>query len=1046
MAIKPIEILIRAKDDASGILGSIQTKLLGLAAVVAGFFGISLFAGAVRSAADFEAALSRVKAAAGATDEEFKALKQAAEDAGSSTKYTSVQAAQALENLAKAGLNAKDSIATLPAVLSLAQAGDIELGQSAEFVTKAIMGMGLQFSDAARVADVLAMGANASNTSVTGLAQALSYAAPTAKTLGMSLELTVAIIGKFADAGIDASRAGTALNAIMGQFSDPSSKFRQELGAAGITTGNFEQALRELAKAGPSGAKAINAVGLEAGPALKALLGQGIGALDELKGKLDESAGSAAKMALVMEGNLQGSMRGLGSAWDTVKNVLGAPVLPVLKDGVDQLAGALRGLVTDGTIAKFGESMAEAFRSAIKWGREFIAQIDFKAITASLQDFAERSGEAFAKIGEYATNTGNTVKTVYGVMSAGVNAVLTVVYGLGVAFAGVAAGIQNGLALLYEGIAKITPGIISAKYKEVAAELRLSAEATTAASRALADKTIESFTDMGDGAQLARDGVSGLIGVMNATKPAADTSAQAISGVAQKLQDIAEKNATARKATEDKKAADEAATIAIGELRGEYAALISKGDLQGAAEKIQEINKALQGTPTAAKDAAKAAEEAAKKTDDAFAGLGITSQATLKQAAESARVYFLQIKSDANSTAVDTENAFKVYAEKSIAANNGVATEALKVEAAMRGVAIQTDGTGKAVVNSMVEGAAAVKTVEDAYRQLGLKTPEELNKIAAANEAAWSKIKGDSSASMETLKSAFAAYAQSAIAASGNVGSAQRITTEEILKTEAAAKGLSITFDANGRMVVQTQAEAAAAIARTTGALGGQRDAVDSVTSALERQNAAQERANAAIEKAAELERKRQNVDKEGFMLNTAGERVSINKPTQRSVYENAKGQGLTEAQSLQISNQFIQNGQQAGYGGANAMAGENWGTELQKSIDKLVLANASTKGDTDKTFTYEDGSVSPDPDGSLRRNSEQNGHPWADTPGDYARFVAEATPSKAVTAATTTVNINLSINNSPIGIVDTSPSGATVIQNFMSELQQAKRSSGLAR
>ena len=82
MAIKPIEILIRAKDEFSGMLGSMQAKLTAVAVAIASLFGISLFSGAVKSAAEFEAAMSRVKSAAGGTDEEFKALKQAAEDAG----------------------------------------------------------------------------------------------------------------------------------------------------------------------------------------------------------------------------------------------------------------------------------------------------------------------------------------------------------------------------------------------------------------------------------------------------------------------------------------------------------------------------------------------------------------------------------------------------------------------------------------------------------------------------------------------------------------------------------------------------------------------------------------------------------------------------------------------------------------------------------------------------------------------------------------------------------------------------------------------------
>jgi TP901 family phage tail tape measure protein len=208
------------------VFTSLQAKVVAVGTAIAAYFGISAFAGVVRGAADLEQAMSRVQAATGASAEEMAALRKAVEDAGANTKFTSTEAAGALENLAKAGLNASEAIETLPAVLNLAQAGDIGLAESSELVTKAVMGMGLAFSEAGRVADVLALGANATNTSVLGLAQALSYAAPVANSLGLSLETTVAIIGKFADAGIDASRAGTALNSILSQFSNPASKFR----------------------------------------------------------------------------------------------------------------------------------------------------------------------------------------------------------------------------------------------------------------------------------------------------------------------------------------------------------------------------------------------------------------------------------------------------------------------------------------------------------------------------------------------------------------------------------------------------------------------------------------------------------------------------------------------------------------------------------------------------------------------------------------------------------------------------------------------------
>lgn len=719
--VKPVEILIKAKEEASGVFDSLKSKVAAVGVAIAGYFGIRAFGGVINDAADLEAAMSRVQAATEATAEEMVALRKAADDAGANTKYTSVQAAGALENLAKAGLSAKDSIAALPAVLALAQAGDIDLGRSSEYVTKAVMGMGLAFTDAGRVADVLAKGANASNTSVEGLAQALSYAAPVAHSLGLSLETTVAIIGKFADAGIDASRAGTALNSILSQFSDPASKFREELGNAGITTNNFEQALRELAAAGPRGQKAILAVGQEAGPALRALLGQGIGALDDLKKKLDDSAGSAAATGAVMENNLKGSLNGLSSAWDTVKTTLGTPVLPVLRQGVDQLAGALRSAVTDGTIGKFGDSIATAFSSGIKWARDFLSAIDFNKLGADLRAFADRSGEVFKEVGEYATAAGATAQTAYGVMSAGANGVLAAIYKIGEVFANMAGEIQGGVAKILDGLSKITFGGVSASFKAAADDMRLSAEATLAAGNALGEKSADAFNRMAEGAQTARTGWAALTQAVTETKPAADASSSAIARMAAQIEAAGQKETEAAKATQaakqavdEKRASAVAAASAIATLREEYAQLVAKGSIQAAAEKLQEINKALQGTPPAAKDAAKAAEEAALKVITAYSQLGITSQAELKQLAANAKANFETIKNSGTASAMDIQNAFGVMAQKALDAAGPVgsvgrqaAQSALEAQAAANGMAITFDEAGRAIVTAMNAGAAA---------------------------------------------------------------------------------------------------------------------------------------------------------------------------------------------------------------------------------------------------------------------------------------------------------------------------------------------------
>ena len=712
MAIKPIEILINAKDNASSVFSSLQGKVAAVGAAIATYFGISAFSNIVKGAADLEQGMSRVQAATGATAEEMAKLRKAAEDAGANSKFTSTEAAAALEGLAKAGLSANDAIATLPAVMQLAQKGDIDLATSSDFVTKAIMGMGLAFEDAGRVADVLSLGADSSSTSVTGLAQALSYAAPVAQSLGLSLESTVAIIGQFANAGIDASRAGTALNSILSQFANPASKFREELASAGITTGNFEDALHQLAAAGPAGSKAINAVGQEAGPALRALLNKGMGALDELTGKLKNAEGSAAAAAKVMQDNLNGAFNGLASAWDTVKNTLGTPVLPVLKDGVNQLAGALKSAVADGTIAKFGEAIAAAFQAGIKWAKEFIGQVNLSQVAEDLRAFASRAGEVFTQVGEYATNAGNSVKLAYGVMAAGVNTVLTAIYGIGSVFAEVASGIMAGVAKLRDGMAAITFGDLSKSFSLAADDARNAAQGFGDAAQAMRDKASQSFDDVASAAQTARNGFAGLVGAVEAAAPAADTASKAIADMASQIEAAGKKTEAAKAATDSKAESDKAAAQAIATLRAEYADLVARGDLQAAAVKITEINKALAGTPAAAKNAGQSAQDAALKIQAAFDALGVTSSAALAETATKAQAAYEVIKTSGTATARDIGEAFKVAADKAIAANNGIAPSWVAAEAATRGYKVEVDAAGKATL----ELASSVNTASSAHK------------------------------------------------------------------------------------------------------------------------------------------------------------------------------------------------------------------------------------------------------------------------------------------------------------------------------------------
>lgn len=682
MAGNPItKIIITAKDEASAVFTSLQAKVAGIAAAIGTYFGARMFGDALGSARDFEAAMSRVQAASGASGAELAALKTAAEQAGATTKYTSAEAAGALENLAKAGLDATQAVQALPAVLQLAQAGGVELGAASEYITKAVAGMGLAFTDAGRVADVLAKGANASNTSVEGLAAALSFAAPLANSLGLSLEQTVAIVGKFADAGIDASRAGTALNSILAQFSDPASKFRQELANAGIVTTDFDQALRQLAAAGPAGQKAINAVGQEAGPALRALLNQGIGALDDLKAKLDNAAGSAAETAKTMGQNLDGALKGLGSSWDAARRALVAPLLEPLAKQIDVLAGKFRAAVQDGTVARFGEVIRTAFESGVRAVTDFTTKIDFGAVVARMQALAEQTGQIFSSIADKAAAAGNAVQAAYGVMSAGVNTVLAAIYKAGQGMSWVASAFLADLAKISAGIDRITPDAITEKFKAAAVELRFQAQAAYAVSEEFGKRSTEAFASAAAGAETAAAGWRALTESAQEAAPAAQQTAQA-------LQQTAEQAGLT---------ADQLDALGAG--------------AEVAAGKVVKTGEAAAAVAPQLAEMGSTAQASAEQVAAAFDRLGVTSTEALKNAAANAKRDFEIVRDSGTASVRDIQAAFTAYAQKAIAANGGVADAALKAQAAQHGLKIEADGTGKSIVRSMNEASASTASV-----------------------------------------------------------------------------------------------------------------------------------------------------------------------------------------------------------------------------------------------------------------------------------------------------------------------------------------------
>ena len=203
--------------EIGGKMQSAGQAMMPVTAALTGLGAVSVI-----TANDFEDAMSQ---AAGALDmpmEQMGALRDLAIQTGKETIFSAQEAGQAITELAKGGLTEADIQAgALKATMDLAASSGMELGNAANVVVQAMGAFGLSANDSAQAANALAGAAAASSTDVEPLTQGLAQASAQAKNAGWSIQETTAVLGKFADAGIVGSDAGTSLKTMLQRLAAP---------------------------------------------------------------------------------------------------------------------------------------------------------------------------------------------------------------------------------------------------------------------------------------------------------------------------------------------------------------------------------------------------------------------------------------------------------------------------------------------------------------------------------------------------------------------------------------------------------------------------------------------------------------------------------------------------------------------------------------------------------------------------------------------------------------------------------------------------------
>jgi TP901 family phage tail tape measure protein len=227
---------LAAKKDAINQLGA---GLLAIGAVAA--VGVGL---AVKAFSDFETSISAVKAATQETTANMALLREAALDAGASSVFTATEAANAIEELGKAGLTTQQILeGGLDGALALASAGAIGVAEAAQTAAIAVKQFGLDGADVPHVADLLAAGAGKAVGSVQDLGAALAQSGLVADQTGLSIEDTTGILAAFADKGLLGSDAGTSFKTMLQSLTPSSKEAAAEIERLGLSAydsqGNF---------------------------------------------------------------------------------------------------------------------------------------------------------------------------------------------------------------------------------------------------------------------------------------------------------------------------------------------------------------------------------------------------------------------------------------------------------------------------------------------------------------------------------------------------------------------------------------------------------------------------------------------------------------------------------------------------------------------------------------------------------------------------------------------------------------------------------------
>lgn len=331
----------KGTKQVQSMFSKLKGSMLGFAAAI-GIGGASL-RGFIETTAGFESAVSKLSAILGTTPDKIKALTDNAKKLGETTKYTAAEATNLQTELAKLGFTKNEILSATESVLRFAQATDAGLAEAAALAGAALRMFGAEATESKRYVSAMSVATTKSALSFAYLRDALPTVGPVAKAFNFEIEDTLALLGKLADSGFDASSAATATRNILLNLADSGGKLATALGGPVKTLPELVTGLQKLKDKGVDLNTTLQLTDKRSVAAFNAFL-QSADKITSLRDAITGVEGDLDQMASTMGDNVKGAMAGLASAWEAILIKISEGTNEPLKNLIKWLTDLLRNI------------------------------------------------------------------------------------------------------------------------------------------------------------------------------------------------------------------------------------------------------------------------------------------------------------------------------------------------------------------------------------------------------------------------------------------------------------------------------------------------------------------------------------------------------------------------------------------------------------------------------------------------------------------------------------------------------------------------------